>query len=227
MELSNKTRNMKIVKTTVTIQKQDHETAEKFIYSKANMKKLSIAETIDRLIRLTENLNKFWSKADGWAPIEAAELLSKSRLDWQVSLTHCLKYWVKSKPSVEDSGNLILAWVNLGSLVEGAMKLFLSVWYKDYIKDIAAFKKKNKVQDPDGLSLEPLRQFFHKKIWNQTWNDWVIHIQQRRNLIHAFKSKDLGSREELINDFRTYLDLLRYINFRLPYPDDIYIPRET
>ena len=52
-------------------------------------------------------------------------------------------------------------------------------------------------------------------------------IQQRRNAIHAFKDRDIGTKEEFTNNIRIYLNILRYINYRLPYPDDIYAPRET
>ena len=40
------------------------------------------------------------------------------------------------------------------------MKLFLSVWYESYKNDVEAIKRKGKLQDPDGLQLEPLRKFF-------------------------------------------------------------------
>ena len=113
---------------------------------------------------LNEGLRRFWTKADGWAPSEAARLLSKSRLDWQVSLSSCLKIWSKEHNSDDESGCLILAWVNLGSLVEGTMKLFMSVWYNDYMNDNEAIKKRGRdVKDPDILSLEEMRVFFKKK----------------------------------------------------------------
>jgi hypothetical protein len=215
---------MKIVKSSIKI--SDHKSAVKFV-NFLESQELSINETISRIVKLSSGLNKFWSQAKGWAPLEAANLLSKSRLDWQLSLSYCLKYWINEKTSDEEQGSLILGWANLGSLVEGAMKIFLSVWYNDYKKDVSAIKMKDKIIDPDGLQMEPLRQFFFKKIWDKDWDAWVRHIQQRRNTIHAFKSKDIGTREEFLEDLRKYLDLLRYINFRLPYPDEMYIPRET
>ena len=106
------------------------------------------------------------------------------------------------------------------------MKLFLSVWYKDYKNDIDAIKGKNKLQAPDGLMLEPLRKFFVKKIWDDEWDDWVKSIQQRRNAIHAYKTREIGTNEGFMEEVRKYLEFLRYINFRLPYPDDIYVPTE-
>ncbi len=188
--------------------------------------KMSIDEVINRIVTLNDGLRRFWTNADGWAPIEAAQLLSKSRLDLQVSLSICLKIWL-SEPFPEDkSGRLILAWTNLGSLVEGTMKLFLSVFYEGYKSDVEAIKKKGKLINPDSLQLESMRQFFRKRIWGEDWDDWIRHIQQRRNAIHAYKSKDIGTSEEFFADVRKYLEFLRYINSRLPYPEDMFMPRE-
>jgi hypothetical protein len=186
----------------------------------------SIKEVVRRIIKLNTGISKFWSNAEGWAPIEAAHLLNKSRLDWQVSLSHCLELFINNTSKEQEKGHLILAWTNLGSLVEGTMKLFLSVWYRDYKKDVNAIRKKNKLQDPDGLQLEPLRQFFKKRIWDDDWDKWVKHIQQRRNAIHAYKNREIGTKTEFFRDIKKYLEMLRYINRRLPYPDDIYSPGE-
>jgi hypothetical protein len=190
-------------------------------------KSMPIKEVINRIIKLNEGLRQFWRKADGWAPVEAAKLLSQSRLDWQVSLSNCLNRW--RSISKNDEGALILAWANLGALVEGSMKLFLSVYYKDYQKDIDAFKdkKKSKLIDPDILELERLRVFFSKKkIWRQgeSWDKWILHIQQRRNAIHAYKHREIGSKKEFLEDVRKYYQFLKFINNSLPYPDDIYDP---
>ena len=117
------------------------------------LEKMSITEVVNRIITLNDGLRRFWTEADGWAPIEAAQLLSKSRLDWQVSLSKCLKVWLAEPLPGDESGCLILAWTNLGSLIEGTMKLFLSVWYKNYKNDIEAIRKKGRLIDPDSLSL--------------------------------------------------------------------------
>ena len=184
---------------------------------------------MSRIITLNEGIRQFWTKADGWAPFEAAQLLSKSRLDWQVSLSRCLKIWIdESDPEVE-SGQLILAWAHLGSLVEGTMKLFLSVYYKDYKNDVDAIKTKGDLIDPDILQLEQMRQYFRESIWrkgDEDWDSWILKIQQRRNAVHAFKNRDIGTFDEFFNDVRRYRQFLQYINDRLPYPGELYKPRE-
>ncbi len=182
---------------------------------------ISIDEVIRRIVNLSKEMNDFWCDARGWAPIEAAKLLSRSRLDWQVELAQCLHIWRTPEAIKNPVGSLILAWTNLGSLVEGTLMLFLSVFYKDYLGDVDAFKRKSKLVNPDSLQLEQLRTFFQKKIWRpeESWNDWIEHIQQRRNAIHAFKDRDLGTFDEWQNDVRAYLKFLERINNYFPYPD--------
>jgi hypothetical protein len=188
---------------------------------------IPIEEVVARIVALNAGLSKFWSSAEGWAPIEAAHLLSKSRLDWQVSLSLCLRIWVDEPSQEEASGRLILAWANLGSLVEGTMKLFLSAYYDTYKDDKEyAIVRQGKLREPDGLSLELLRQYFKRKIWGEVWDTWVRTVQERRNAIHAYQDRDIGTRKEFMGHVRTYLVFLRYINLRLPYPDDEYMPRD-
>ncbi|MFC2085016.1 hypothetical protein ACFLS9_08170 [Bacteroidota bacterium] len=187
---------------------------------------MEIIEVIDRIIKLNSGLKKFWSDSEGWAPIEAAELLSRSRLDRQISLSHCLKNYIVNPYDESSDGHLILGWANLGSLVEGTMKLFLSAYYKTYKDDADVIIMRKEIVNPDVLMLEKLRQFFKRKIWDNDWDEFVHNIQIKRNAIHAFKDREIGDYSEFGNNIRQYLEMLRYINSRLPYPDDIYIPRE-
>ena len=73
-----------------------------------------------------------------------------------------------------------------------------------------------------------MRQFFVKRIWTvgSDWNPYVQLIQQRRNAIHAFKARDIGSFDEWKEELRRHLSFVRDINGSLPYPDDICEPRE-
>ena len=217
---------MKITNIVTTITRTDHLSAIDRVKIMPPSESLSIESVIQRVISLNQGIYIFWSQADGWAPEEAAQLLNRSRLDRQVSLSHCLKLWLQASSDGAESGQIIMGWANLGSLLEGSLKLFLSVWYETYKLDIDAIKKKDKFQNPDGLQLEPLRIFFKKKIWDAEIDSWVQHIQSRRNAIHAYKDKEIGSLEELQTYICKYLDILRYINFRLPYPDVIYEANE-
>jgi hypothetical protein len=179
-------------------------------------------QIVDAIVEENRKISTFWSKAHGWAPIEAAELMSKSRLDWQVELGQTLHIWIASPPPSSSNAHLILGWANLGALVEGTMKWLLSVYDDDYKADVDALKnKKGDVVSPDGQTLEPLRQFFRKRFWSDTdsWNDWVLKIQQRRNAIHAYQDRDLGNHAEFIDDVEKYSKFLSEIHSRVPYPD--------
>lgn len=217
---------VKITSTPVIKTVTNHKTAEQYAGNSQTLQSMPLDEVVERIIALNQGLTEFWRSPSGWAPVEAAQILSKSRLDWQVSLSKALRIWTRSDLDKEEPGHLILAWVNLGSLTEGTLKLFLSVFYETYKDDAEAIYRETKLQSPDGLGLDRLRCFYKKRIWDENWDRWVLHLQHRRNAVHAFKSRDIGSFDELHSDIRRYLRLLRYVNFRLPYPDDLYRPQE-
>src|SRR5690349_21648116 len=70
--------------------------------------------TVAHIETLNLNIARFWKEAHGWAPLEAAGLLDKSRLDWQVSLSSSLRLWLREPLDLISDGELILAWTNLG-----------------------------------------------------------------------------------------------------------------
>ncbi len=185
---------------------------------------ISYSSLCSRIETLTTQMMDFWISSDGWAPFEAARLLNRSMLGWQASLSSSLNRWL----SASSDGDLIMAWANLGALVEGQLKLFLSVYYNQYIVDSDSIQQHGSIIDPDRSRLEPLRQFFVRRIWTtgRDWNPYVERIQQRRNAIHAFRSRDIGTFSEWREELRFHLSFIRYINRRLPYPDTVYEPRE-
>ncbi|MEF1174580.1 hypothetical protein [Vibrio sinaloensis] len=179
---------------------------------------------VKNIISGNEQLASFWGNSHGWAPDSAADLMSKSRLDWQVSLSKTLLMWAFNEESYD--GELILAWSNLGALVEGSLKLFLTVYYEDYSGDVDKLvNRKGKQVDPDVLAIEKLKQFFKKKeLLNEQWLAYIDLVQQRRNAIHAYKDRPLGEHHEFEEAVGQYLLLLRTINRMLPYPDEMYEP---
>ncbi|MDH2290112.1 hypothetical protein QD172_02460 [Cobetia sp. 10Alg 146] len=175
-----------------------------------------------KIIDGNRQLANFWNSANGWAPEGAAEFLSKSRLDWQVELSETLYMW-----DFQDAkkGQLILAWANLGALVEGTLKLFFGVYYNDYINDddLYRYGAKGKVIEPDILGLEKLKVFLVKKeILSDEWRDFVSLVQSRRNAIHAFKDRDIGDEDEFNTNVSRYLDFMRMINGFFHYPEEYY-----
>ncbi len=161
-------------------------------------------EVAGRIVALSEGLATFWSSARGWAPENAAALLSRSRLDRLSSLSRCLAIWSTPVSGPESDGRLILAWANLGSLVEGTLKLVLAVFYGDYAVDSLAIDRRGVVRDPASLTLEELRQFFLKReIFDDGWTTFFGIIQQRRNAIHFFKDREIVTWDDYSTGFAT------------------------
>jgi hypothetical protein len=141
---------------------------------------------------------------------------------------------MRTPPDRLEDGELILAWANLGSLTEGTMKLFLSVFYHDYQKDIDGLKaarayhhKKQAPISPDGLSLDVMKVYFkNRKLLGAEIDTYVELVQQRRNATHAYRDRPIGDDQEFQAAVLSYLKMLREVNARLPYPGDIYVPRE-
>lgn len=180
---------------------------------------------VELIVAKNSDLAGFWSQAAGWAPAEAADLLSKSRLDRQQSLSVSLARWATG-PHPLSEGDLILAWANLGSLVEGTLKLFLCVYYEDYKVDAEKTKfhkvydsKTGKPRDPDRLELEGLSQYFKKaELLTEEELSWLAKVQARRNAIHSFRHREIGDTVEFLTALGEYYDLLEGIESRLPYP---------
>jgi hypothetical protein len=141
---------------------------------------------------------------------------------------------MREPPNALTPAELILAWANLGSLIEGTIKALLSVWYETYKTDIDNLKKANAYDNakqmahaPDGLGLEKLCNYCTaQKLLGAEGDALVKLVQQRRNAIHAFKERPIGDGIEFQKAVRGYLALLRTVNAGLPYPDATYEPRE-
>nr|CAI78847.1 hypothetical protein fc35 [uncultured bacterium] len=181
---------------------------------------LSVAQVVDDIVYVTLSISDFWSQS-GWPPPDTQALLARSRLDRQVSLSHCLRLWLNSPAGEDAEGQLILAWVNLRSLVEGAMKLVLTVWEDCYSSSPVTRGKNGKPIQLDALGLEELKNYFKEHVWtdrSRRWDGWISKIQQRGNAIHAYKDRDIGSRSEFFRALIEYREFLGEIDGRLPYP---------
>lgn len=196
--------------------------------SKLDSQPLSYSETVKEIAAINTQILEFWKNPGGWAPPRAAQILSVSRLDWQVSLSHTLWIWLDKMKSGLTPGELILAWANLGSLVEGTMKTMLAVYYEDYINDTHNIKKagafntkKNVPKSPQSLSLEQLRIYFREqKLLTDAELSYVEKIQRNRNVLHAFQDAPLGDVKDFGKSVILYCSFLKKINGLLPYPDN-------
>jgi hypothetical protein len=174
-------------------------------------------ELCRRIAILTQSIMDFWT-GGGWAQGEASALLDRSMLHWKTSLAVSLSRW----PHATSDGDLILAWTNLGTLVEGQLKLFLCVYCHDYASNLEGIRRRGERIDPDASQLEELRQFFLKHIWDAatSWNSYVELVQRRRNAVHAFQRRDIGTFDEWADALRLHLSFVRDIGGGLPYPDE-------
>ncbi|WP_100489223.1 hypothetical protein [Sporolactobacillus pectinivorans] len=170
-------------------------------------------EVIKQIKEITERELSAWKKARGYAPDEVSDKIEHIMMDWIISLTECLDIWGKKAADLTD-GELILARTNLGALVEDWLKLFLVIHLEDYNNN-PILDCKGKFIKPEKLSFEKLRIYFKSHILNlspgQKFINWIESIQHRRNAIHAFNYKDIGTVYDLENDFVIYRDFIRYL----------------
>ncbi|ANK71678.1 hypothetical protein FA04_02935 [Ensifer adhaerens] len=181
------------------------------------------------IVTIQAGLAGFWSKAHGWAPSDGATLLASARLDWTPSLARSLHRWIEP-PTLSD-GDLILAWANLGSIMESSLRLFFGVYINDYnnsAEDLAAIDalrkkgaKKGQHYPPDELAMEKIRQLIERrKIFPDAERKLIGIIQSRRNAIHSFNDREIGSTSEFRVTVADYRVFIANMASRLPYPDD-------
>ena len=182
---------------------------------------IPIEEVVLRIVGVLEEMRALWSSAHGWAPDRAANLLSRSRLDRQVSLAQCLHRWLPEADGAEmTEGELILAWANLGAVVEGSLKTLLCVHLEDFASDPEAPQdRRGRVVPPDRLGLERLRHFLVKRDLLPEHHDYIEDVQQRRNAIHAFEHREIGSTADFEVALRQGLKMLTDLDEYLPTPD--------
>jgi hypothetical protein len=180
----------------------------------------STAQAVDDIIYLNKRIYCQWFDG-GYAPMDAARLLQRAGLDRLVSLSHTLRLWLDPGPEPESQGRLILAWANLGTLLEGGMKWFLCVWEHCY-----AYHRVTTLEGcelgPDELWFLKLCQFFREHVWVpeqvDKWHSWCDKIRRRRNAIHAYEKRDLGTWAEFYLDVRRLRDLLQELEMGIPEP---------
>ena len=96
------------------------------------------------------------------------------------------------------------------------------MYYHDYKNDLDGIQRHKKRIDPDGSRLDELRKFFVKRIWDEgrNWDSYVELVQHRRNAVHAFQNRDIGTFSAWTYALRMHLSFVRDIGGGLPYPDE-------
>jgi hypothetical protein len=179
------------------------------------------ATALDQIINLNERIRSFWQeRAGGWAPRKAATMLENSRLDRLVSLSHSLRLWTKPCSDAEDEGRLILAWANLGILVEGTMTWFLCVLEDAYARNPMQSRKGYNLE-ANRLSFEEMTRFYRQHIWvaGDEWDGWTTMVRERRNAVHAFNHRELGTWNEFWQAVIRYHEFIAELDSRVPYPE--------
>lgn len=197
---------------------------------------------IDKIIRLTDITISEWKDPWGYAPSSAAEKISASKTDWVSSLTHTLKDWADKANDIDimSIGKIILAYANLGALVEAWMMFLLAVYDCDYSRN--KHKRKNgKTINIKDMSLSDLTEYYAEMVWQTNIArieeseyskeqrkeyiellEWIKKIEQYRNAIHCFKDRKIGTQEELARDINKYYEFLLKIIDRLPESPESY-----
>ncbi|SHJ36436.1 hypothetical protein [Parasporobacterium paucivorans] len=175
----------------------------------------------DVLVILTNNAALIWKEARGIAPDSAADKLDDAMLEWQSELTKALIIWI-DKSLTMTTGELILARANLGAVVESWLKFFYCVYYEDYCKSPIT-NKKGKMIEPEKASFDNLKDFSSGKLWNDENSPeyaWVNSVQHKRNAIHSFRYRDIGTPLEFLDDIDHLYDFVDNVLSHFPPLED-------
>ena len=168
----------------------------------------------------TNNTVLVWKESYGIASNEAYFKIDKAMLNWHIELTNTLEIWLNKGLDMTD-GELILAYANLGAVVESWLKFFYSVYYDDYCKNPIIIK--NKMVEPEGMKFEMLKNFSVEKLWNNKESEgyiWVDSIQHKRNAIHSFKFREIGTPATFVDDIEHLYDFVDDVLLHLPPIED-------
>ena len=178
--------------------------------------------SFDILTIQTNNTALIWKDVHGIAPDNAAKKLDIAMLDWQSELTKTLKIWI-DKGLDMTVGELILARANLGAVVESWLRFFYCVFYDDYINQPMKNKKGQILEPEKDMGFEDLKKFSTGILWDDEKSKdylWVDSIQKKRNAIHSFTYKDIGSPLDFLLDVDYLCEFVDMILNHVPPVED-------
>ena len=153
--------------------------------------------SLEQIRSKTKATIQSWSETCGLAPEGVTDKFDAAMLNWMNDLTDSLDIWIAKSLDMTD-GELILAWTNLGALVECWLRFFYCAYYEDYMKS-PKLGKKGKPLEPDdkAMTFDYLIQYSKGILWDSLQDPlylWVYQIQHYRNailsLIHIPSPRD-------------------------------------
>lgn len=114
----------------------------------------------------------------------------------------------------------------MGAVVESWLKFFYTVYYEDYCNApiTRTNKNGNSVQiEPEKTSFEKLKQFSNDKLWKDSFSDeykWMESVQQKRNAIHSFRYREIGTQQEFLDDIDHLYAFVENVTFHFPPLED-------
>lgn len=169
----------------------------------------------------TNNVALIWRDVYGIAPTEAAIKLDHAMLNWMSELTNTLGIWI-DKGLTMTEGELILARANLGAVVESWLKFFYCVHYDAYSKEPIK-DKNNIIIEPEDAYFDKLKKYSTGKLWDDEESEdfkWVSSVQKKRNAIHSFEYRDIGTAWDFLSDIDSLYDFVENILSHLPPVED-------
>ncbi len=176
-------------------------------------------ESFDKLKENTSRIMNLWEKSYGVAPKSVSNKLAGVMLPLMNEVTNSLEYYIEKKELT--TGELIIARTVLGSLVESWLKFFYCVFYEDYKN--SPIQNKKGIIEPNEMSFEGLKQYSANILFTGTQDPgylWIEKCQQMRNSIHFFNPREIGTREEFLEDVRKLNSFVEKIDTYLPPLED-------
>ncbi|MDO4557124.1 MAG: hypothetical protein Q4B70_18595 [Lachnospiraceae bacterium] len=170
----------------------------------------------------TKNVSLIWKNVRGIAPDVTSLKTEAAMLDWLYELTEALQIWIDKGLHMTD-GELILARINLGAVVESWLRLFYCTYYDEYILNPRKNKKGKIIEPESGLRFEDLKKYSIGILWDDETEPeyiWVNEVQHKRNAVHSFQYRDIGTPRDFLNDIERFYDFVQNIVFRLPNVED-------
>lgn len=139
-------------------------------------------------------------------------------LDRLTELTDALEIWI-NKGLRMTTGELLLAYVNLGSIVESWLRHFYTAYNNDYKSNPIKSKNKTTKNSWKEASFDDLQKYSIGILWknkNDRLYQWVDSIRDKRNAVHSYLRKELGTPQNFINDIDYLKDFIKLIVEHLP-----------